>query len=332
MKKNYRVVIAFILTILMVLGSGAFAFAAVEGDELGEEIEKLTEGIQPGSEDPQPDGEDPQPDGEDPKPDGEDPQSDGDNPQPEGDRPMLRTFAPQSVNGNTSVHLLNSSKETITSVVVYFGSDTIILTETNSHNWDGSDSKEFVLGGLTKVVVNFSEYGEMTYEGSDLGPQGKGTEEPMEYSAEGSGTINLWLNEILTLEPEITLNKTVDQSAVSTKSAVVTYTFTVTNSGDTDLKAVNLQDPLIELNIQIGKLAKGAVYTTEASFNLGNLSEQNWQNNVFTNTASTSGKYGKDTVSATDDADVTYNPEYIAPGSIEIFKQINELMQSTISM
>jgi LPXTG-motif cell wall-anchored protein len=300
MRKKYKVIIAFLLTILLAFSSAAMVFAEETGEgelqELDEQIQRTSEGLQP-----------------------------------DGEELQNLSFEVQSVIGNTSVHFMDGLSETITDVVVYFGNDTITLTKGSGNVWDGSDSKDYILSQLTKVVVTFSEYGDITYQGSDLGPQGHGIVEPMEYSAEGSGSINLWLNSILNLDPEVSLVKSVDQSIVNSKSIEVIYTFTVLNSGETDLKAVVLKDELLGIDINIGKLVKGAGYTTQVAFNLSNLSEDRWdEDNTFTNTAEVSGKYGKVTVSDSYQATVTYNPEYIAPGKLRIIKNVPNVTDSAV--
>ncbi len=115
-------------------------------------------------------------------------------------------------------------------------------------------------------------------------------------------------------EASITIEKTVDQPEVISKSGSVTYTFKVKNTGDFDLKDVTITDTDIGYSKDIGKLKKGDSKTETQAFDLSGLSEQDWVDNVFTNTASVSGTYKLD---FDFDENVGFDKGLITPNCIE---------------
>ncbi|MCR8842113.1 hypothetical protein NQ117_00300 [Paenibacillus sp. SC116] len=96
--------------------------------------------------------------------------------------------------------------------------------------------------------------------------------------------------------PSITLTKSVSPQQ-ATVGATVTYTFEVTNTGNTSLTNVQLTDPLLELNQNIGTLAAGQSQTVDFPFVIPSGAA-----NPFINIATVTGTSGSQTVQASDSA------------------------------
>ncbi|WP_186786027.1 DUF7507 domain-containing protein [Paenibacillus agilis] len=96
--------------------------------------------------------------------------------------------------------------------------------------------------------------------------------------------------------PSITLTKSVSPQQ-ATVGATVSYTFEVTNTGNTSLTNVQLTDPLLGLNQNIGTLAPGQSQTVDFSFVIPSGAA-----NPFINIATVTGTSGSQTVQASDSA------------------------------
>jgi hypothetical protein len=104
--------------------------------------------------------------------------------------------------------------------------------------------------------------------------------------------------------PGIEITKTVNPTTAKVGDTV-TYSFTVTNTGNVDLTDVEITDPLFGegWSIDIGDLAAGAtsqVYTQTYTIKAGDVS-----NNQVNNTATVTGAFDQITVNDTDNATVT---------------------------
>ncbi|QHW31015.1 DUF11 domain-containing protein [Paenibacillus rhizovicinus] len=103
-------------------------------------------------------------------------------------------------------------------------------------------------------------------------------------------------------DPAIALSKSVSPGAAF-PGDVVTYTFVVTNTGNTALANVRLSDPLIGLNIIIGTLAIGESRTVDYPFIVPNLGMS-----PFINTATATGTFDTVTVEEQDTASLIIVP------------------------
>ncbi|MCR8842108.1 hypothetical protein NQ117_00270 [Paenibacillus sp. SC116] len=94
-------------------------------------------------------------------------------------------------------------------------------------------------------------------------------------------------------DPAIVLTKSVAPTEASPGSTV-TYTFVVTNSGNTPLSNVSLIDPLLGLNQSLGTLAVGETRTVNFPFVVPNITIT-----PFVNVATASGSFGPQLVTDT---------------------------------
>ncbi len=98
-------------------------------------------------------------------------------------------------------------------------------------------------------------------------------------------------------DPDIDFVKEVSPSTVSSRTATVTYTFTVTNDGAFDLYNVVITDSAIGYYYEVGDLAKGETTTAAIDFDLSLLGTDGygtWDGDIFKNVAVVSGWYGPD--------------------------------------
>ncbi|MFC5191431.1 gliding motility-associated C-terminal domain-containing protein, partial [Algoriphagus aquatilis] len=102
---------------------------------------------------------------------------------------------------------------------------------------------------------------------------------------------------------DISLDKTSNVTSVDAAGDVITYTLTVTNTGNVSLSNVTVVDPLTGLNQTVGTLAPGASQSVTTTYA---VIQSDVDSGQITNVASVSGQ-GPDqtTVSAQDDAVVT---------------------------
>ena len=119
------------------------------------------------------------------------------------------------------------------------------------------------------------------------------------------------------LKPIIGFAKEADRETVFFKDSTVTYTFTVTNMSNKPIADVMIIDPAIGLEIDAGSLGihgKGKTFTTKVAVD---LSENLWDGNSFTNTATVQGTvpWGEGTRSVS--ADASYTVKYQAPLTLE---------------
>lgn len=330
MKRKHRVVIAFLVTLLMVFANGTMAFANPVIDEnidQGEMVAPVEEQLEEDQELFDPSGE------EGISEELEAPEEDLE------EMDFLPTVFLQKKGGGTAIHLKNNSAEGIIGAVVWFDDgNSITLVKGNGNNWEASDQGMRVLDHITKLTVTFEDTGDVDYiYPQDFGPRGGKVKEPVEHSAEGqgSGTINLWINKVKTIDPEqpgISLIKTVSPAAVASKDAIVVYTFTVINDGEKDLTNVVLTDPLLgALSIEIGNLAQGAEYTTSVAFDLGNLDSTSWLEDTFTNIAEVVGTAGDENVEDIDEAIVTFEPPDVNPVSQAAISLIKEVSPAAVN-
>lgn len=114
-------------------------------------------------------------------------------------------------------------------------------------------------------------------------------------------------------EPGLTFLKTVDKTTVSSMDAEVNYTFTITNTGGYDLSNITINDELLNIqDLEIPDLDVGdPPYTTTVAVDLGDISSEEWQDNVLTNIAYVDAGYDEDgTIGPIESsAIVTYIPE-----------------------
>ncbi|TDQ16895.1 putative repeat protein (TIGR01451 family), partial [Algoriphagus boseongensis] len=106
----------------------------------------------------------------------------------------------------------------------------------------------------------------------------------------------------------ITLTKTADVESVDNAGDVITYTLTVTNTGNSALSNVTITDPLTGLNQNVGSLAGGESTNVQTSYT---VTQADVDKGEILNIASVKGTAINAEVSAQDDAVVTavQNPD-----------------------
>jgi LPXTG-motif cell wall-anchored protein len=138
-------------------------------------------------------------------------------------------------------------------------------------------------------------------------------------------------------EPGLTFTKTVDSTVVSSMAATVYYTFTVTNTGECDLRNIEINDDALHIvGLAIPDLDVGDLpYTTTVAFDLEDLDLGDWDGYSFTNIASVTADYGSvldltlirpidggQLGPITASAIVTY-----MPGTLTIYKDVPEVTE-----
>ncbi len=151
-----------------------------------------------------------------------------------------------------------------------------------------------------------------------------------DYSDEDDATVTY--DEPIVMEPGILLEKTVDKTQVTSRSADVVYTFEVTNNGDYTLTDVYISDEELDELFYFytyGDLLPGETFSTTFAFNLGDLGSgeiADWDGDVFTNWATAWG-YGDFTgapIHDSDDATVTYNDPAVLTPDIQLEKSVDK--------
>ena len=201
-----------------------------------------------------------------------------------GDR-ILYTF---SITNNSNVTLTNVTVTDADSDVAVTGTPIASLTP------GASDNTSFTgIYILTQEDIDAGSYTN-TAVVTGTAPDGEETE----------GTADETLT--FTAEPEITLEKTgvfTDNPPINTINAgdQITYTFTVTNTGNVTVTDITISDPLITVNgTAIPSLAPGA--SDAVSFSgVYTLTQADIDVATFTNTATATGNYNNEPVTATDD-------------------------------
>jgi uncharacterized repeat protein (TIGR01451 family) len=181
---------------------------------------------------------------------------------------------------------------------------TITVTNTGGENLDGVSVMDTVLGDLSasfadSLAVGASESHEFNYVVLGGGP------DPLvnEVTATGSGVSSLVVVDDLTncdtdiIHPAIEIVKTVDEDIVPI-GTTVTYTYVVTNTGDTTLNDISVDDDIMGHIGDIAVLEPGQSVTLTKDFVVGD--------EPVTNVGTATGEdiLGR-SVSANDDATVT---------------------------
>jgi uncharacterized repeat protein (TIGR02543 family) len=137
--------------------------------------------------------------------------------------------------------------------------------------------------------------------------------------------------------PGLTFTKIVDPLIVSSMNDTVNYTFTITNTGECDLRNIEINDDALHIvGLEIPDLDVGDLpYTTAVAFDLEDLDLGDWDGNSFTNIASVTADYGsildKTLIRPIDggqlgpitaSAIVTY-----IPGTLTIYKDVPEVTE-----
>ncbi|MCS5492000.1 DUF7507 domain-containing protein, partial [Algoriphagus limi] len=117
-----------------------------------------------------------------------------------------------------------------------------------------------------------------------------------------------------TQRPAIQIVKEADPTTVNAAGQEVTYTLTVTNTGNVTLQNVTITDPLTGFNQNVGSVAPGQVVVRETAYE---VTQADIDNGSIVNVATATGNFGDAQVSDEDDATVTVTQ---AP-SIQIVKE-----------
>ncbi|MEB2782986.1 hypothetical protein U3A58_21610, partial [Algoriphagus sp. C2-6-M1] len=119
-----------------------------------------------------------------------------------------------------------------------------------------------------------------------------------------------------TQRPNIQIEKVANPTTVDAAGQEVTYTLTVTNTGNVSLSNVTVTDPLTGFDENIGSLTPGQEVVRETSYT---VSQSDIDNGTVINVATAEGLIGETQVSDEDDATV----EAIQTSSIQIVKTDN---------
>ncbi|TFV91845.1 DUF11 domain-containing protein, partial [Algoriphagus kandeliae] len=117
-----------------------------------------------------------------------------------------------------------------------------------------------------------------------------------------------------TQRPAIQIVKEADPTTVNAAGQEVTYTLTVTNTGNVTLQNVTITDPLTGFNQNVGSVAPGQVVVRETAYE---VTQTDIDNGSIVNVATATGNFGDAQVSDEDDATVRVTQ---AP-SIQIVKE-----------
>ncbi|MCR9083155.1 MAG: hypothetical protein NXH89_12100, partial [Cyclobacteriaceae bacterium] len=116
--------------------------------------------------------------------------------------------------------------------------------------------------------------------------------------------------------PGITMDKTADPTSVDAAGQEVTYTLTVTNTGNTTLAGVTINDPLTGFSENVGSMVPGQVVVRETTYV---VTQADIDNGSIVNLADVFAFSGQTPVSDEDDAVV----EAIRNPSIQVIKTDN---------
>ncbi|MDE0558846.1 gliding motility-associated C-terminal domain-containing protein [Algoriphagus sp. NF] len=116
--------------------------------------------------------------------------------------------------------------------------------------------------------------------------------------------------------PGITMDKTADPTSVDAAGQEVTYTLTVTNTGNTTLAGVTINDPLTGFSENVGSMVPGQVVVRETTYV---VTQADIDNGSIVNVADVFAFSGQTPVSDEDDAVV----EAIRNPSIQVIKTDN---------
>jgi gliding motility-associated-like protein/uncharacterized repeat protein (TIGR01451 family) len=116
--------------------------------------------------------------------------------------------------------------------------------------------------------------------------------------------------------PDISMDKTADPTSVDAAGQEVTYTLTVTNTGNTTLAGVTISDPLTGFSENVGSMVPGQVVVRETTYV---VTQADIDNGSIVNVADVFAFSGQTPVSDEDDAVV----EAIRNPSIQVTKSDN---------
>ncbi len=121
--------------------------------------------------------------------------------------------------------------------------------------------------------------------------------------------------------PDISITKTASQPSFNQAGEVITYTFSVTNTGNVTLSSVTVTDPLPGLSsispASVGSLAPNATQIFTASYT---IKQANLDAGQVNNTATANGTFGQSDYSDTDSETITANQS----ASIDIQKTASQ--------
>jgi len=222
--------------------------------------------------------------------------------------------------GSTSIHVKKTSIPIFSITLTYtvgaplaFEQDPL---DTNGNNWICSDYKEDVLEGLETMTVVFDhpDFGKFTQVYTypeDFGPR-RDKYAPIQLSAQGEGSINIWINKIQLPEPDdgtLIINKQVMiGDEVATQSAVI-FEFEIYNSDD----------------ILVDTVTASAIDAAEIDLEIGEYYVIETENSAY-DTQEADGTVDPVVIEENEETEITFHNSFInadeEPGTLIINKQV----------